>query len=193
MKLICLVGILGLSAVACHREEETASAGGASKRKLPVTAGEEADAVPGSKTAKASDRAKTKKPIPMAEPVPGRPGFVKSPNNGKIVDVKLIPAGTVVVDPGYPAGEEKYFRVPAVAQTVEEDNSDDGREALEAQQPPAQSVAEKPGYVINPYDKTEFDASNMEPGSVVMDPNSTPDSPRFFQIPKDHVVQQDEE
>jgi hypothetical protein len=73
-----------------------------------------------------------------------------------------------------------------------DDGSDSG-ESQEAQQPPAKSIPGKPGFVINPYDKTEFDASNMEPGSVVMDPNSTPDSPRFFQIPKDHVPLRDEE
>lgn len=52
-----------------------------------------------------------KKP-PFAEPVPGQPGFVKSPYNGKIIDVKGIPAGSLVADPTYPAEEKKHFRVP---------------------------------------------------------------------------------
>lgn len=52
-----------------------------------------------------------KKP-PVAEPVPGQPGFVMSPYNGKIIDVKGIPAGSLVADPTYPAAEKKHFRVP---------------------------------------------------------------------------------
>jgi len=54
-----------------------------------------------------------KKP-PVAEPVPGQPGMVISPYNGKHIDVKGIPAGTLVADPTYPASEKKHFRVPEV-------------------------------------------------------------------------------
>lgn len=49
---------------------------------------------------------------PVARPVPGKPGFVFSPFNNKIIDVKDIPSGTLVADPTYPASEKKYFRVP---------------------------------------------------------------------------------
>lgn len=49
---------------------------------------------------------------PVASPVPGKPGFVLSPFNNKIIDVKGIPSGTLVQDPTYPASEKKYFRVP---------------------------------------------------------------------------------
>jgi len=45
-------------------------------------------------------------------PVPGKDGFVLSPYNGKIIDVRDIPSGTLVQDPTYPASEKKYFRVP---------------------------------------------------------------------------------
>ncbi|BCX49557.1 hypothetical protein HAHE_34650 [Haloferula helveola] len=48
----------------------------------------------------------------VARPVPGKPGFVFSPYNNKIIDVKGIPSGTLVADPTYPAAEKKYFRVP---------------------------------------------------------------------------------
>ncbi|MFT3990537.1 MAG: hypothetical protein QM680_03920 [Luteolibacter sp.] len=48
----------------------------------------------------------------FADPVPGRPGFVLSPYNKKIVDVRDIPSGTLVQDPTYPAEQKKYFRVP---------------------------------------------------------------------------------
>jgi len=47
-----------------------------------------------------------------ATPVPGKTGFVLSPYNGKIIDVRDIPSGTLVQDPTYPASEKKYFRVP---------------------------------------------------------------------------------
>ncbi|MGE9270357.1 MAG: hypothetical protein ACQKBU_06095 [Verrucomicrobiales bacterium] len=48
----------------------------------------------------------------VARPVPGKPGFVFSPFNNKLIDVKGIPSGTLVQDPTYPAEEKKYFRVP---------------------------------------------------------------------------------
>lgn len=49
---------------------------------------------------------------PVAKAVPGKPGFVFSPFNNQIVDVKGIPAGTMVADPAFPPTEKKYFRVP---------------------------------------------------------------------------------
>lgn len=54
-----------------------------------------------------------KKP-PFAEPVPGQPGKVISPYNGKHIDVTGIPPGSLVADPTYPAEEKKHFRVPEV-------------------------------------------------------------------------------
>jgi hypothetical protein len=50
--------------------------------------------------------------IRVAKPVPGKPGFVFSPFNNKIIDVKGIPSGRLVADPTYPASEKKHFRVP---------------------------------------------------------------------------------
>lgn len=47
-----------------------------------------------------------------ASKVPGKDGFVFSPYNNKVVDVRDIPSGTLVQDPTYPAAEKKYFRVP---------------------------------------------------------------------------------
>jgi hypothetical protein len=49
---------------------------------------------------------------PVAAAVPGKPGFVFSPFNNKVVDVRNIPSGTLVADPQYPASEKKHFRVP---------------------------------------------------------------------------------
>ena len=48
----------------------------------------------------------------VASEVPGKPGFVLSPFNNKIIDVRDIPSGTLVADPTYPPSERKYFRVP---------------------------------------------------------------------------------
>lgn len=54
-----------------------------------------------------------KKP-PVAEPVQGQAGMVISPFNGKPIDVKGIPPGTLVADPTYPLEDKKYFRVPEI-------------------------------------------------------------------------------
>lgn len=54
----------------------------------------------------------------FAKKAPGREGFVLSPYNNKIIDIrdlktgKPYPRGTLVSDPTYPASEKKYFRVP---------------------------------------------------------------------------------
>lgn len=53
-----------------------------------------------------------KKEIAVARPVPGKPGFVFSPFNNKMIDVKGFPPGSLVADPTYPASEKKHFRVP---------------------------------------------------------------------------------
>lgn len=54
--------------------------------------------------------------IPVAKPVPDKPGFVVSPYSGKWVDVRGIPAGTLVADPHKPdeEGRKQVFRVPEV-------------------------------------------------------------------------------
>ena len=51
-------------------------------------------------------------PMPTAVAVKGSPGFIMSPYNDKIIDVRDIPPGTLVADPNYPPEERKYFRVP---------------------------------------------------------------------------------
>lgn len=49
---------------------------------------------------------------PKASAVPDKEGFCFSPYNNKVVDVRGIPSGTLVMDPTYPASEKKFFRVP---------------------------------------------------------------------------------
>ncbi|MBK1882459.1 hypothetical protein JIN85_08535 [Luteolibacter pohnpeiensis] len=55
---------------------------------------------------------KPKQDYSYAMPVPGHEGYVLSPYNGKQIDVRGIPSGTLVQDPTYPAAEKKFFRVP---------------------------------------------------------------------------------
>ncbi|WAC19685.1 hypothetical protein OVA24_20920 [Luteolibacter sp. SL250] len=50
--------------------------------------------------------------IPVAKVVEGKPGFVFSPFNDKVVDVRNLPPGTLVADPTFPASEKKHFRLP---------------------------------------------------------------------------------
>lgn len=50
--------------------------------------------------------------IPVARKVPGREGFVFSPYNNKLIDVKGFPKGSKVRDPHYAASENKFFKVP---------------------------------------------------------------------------------
>jgi hypothetical protein len=54
----------------------------------------------------------SKQNVPTARAVPGRPGFVFSPFNSKLLDVEGIPSGRLMADPHYPIEEKKYFRVP---------------------------------------------------------------------------------
>lgn len=50
--------------------------------------------------------------IAVASKVPGRDGYVFSPFNNKLIDVRNIPSGTLVADPTYPESAKKHFRVP---------------------------------------------------------------------------------
>lgn len=54
----------------------------------------------------------TKAQVPTAKAVEGQPGFVYSPYSNQIVDVRDMPPGMLVADPGFPASEKKHFRVP---------------------------------------------------------------------------------
>jgi len=51
-------------------------------------------------------------PVPIATKVEGKSGFVFSPYNGKVVDVRGIKPTSLVSDPTFPAAEKKFFRVP---------------------------------------------------------------------------------
>ena len=56
--------------------------------------------------------------IPVAEPVPDKPGFVISPYNGKWIDVTGVKPGTLMADPHF-TEEKKFFRVPEIPKPAE--------------------------------------------------------------------------
>lgn len=57
--------------------------------------------------------------IPVARAVPGKPGFVISPYNNKVIDVTGMPAGALVADPTYPSSEKKHLRIPPASPEAE--------------------------------------------------------------------------
>ncbi|MGC4017606.1 MAG: hypothetical protein QM755_24285 [Luteolibacter sp.] len=111
-----LVGCIGLLGLVSCKEDKAAATGGAERK---ATAKPVAGVVePGEKATEerrqAAPRPKQeKKPEnPVATVVEGQPGFVVSPFNKKIVDVRNIPAGTLVRDPTYPVEERRFFQIP---------------------------------------------------------------------------------
>ncbi len=57
--------------------------------------------------------AKPKVPtFPVAKKVPGRDGFVYSPYDNTVIDVRTVPAGKLVKNPKDSSGAKRYFRVP---------------------------------------------------------------------------------
>lgn len=53
-----------------------------------------------------------KRDWPVAEPIPGKPGFVLSPYNQRQIEVSGMASGLLVRDPSYDPSEKKLFRVP---------------------------------------------------------------------------------
>lgn len=64
-----------------------------------------------------------KPPFPVAQGVPGKPGFAFSPYNNQIIDLRGMPPGSLVADPTFPASEKKHFRVPGDLRPAELDPS----------------------------------------------------------------------
>ncbi|MEK7949734.1 hypothetical protein [Luteolibacter soli] len=191
MKLIGLAGILALSSLACQHKEETAAAKPAGS--APAESGapavsaveEEKGAAAASKPGKVSERPEVaeKKP-PVAEPVAVKPGFVKSPFNGKLIDVGGIPAGSLVADPTFPASAKKYFRVPDMGPEQEEvARLKTAEEAVRRNGPVAKPVPGKQGFFFSPYDNKIIDATGINPGDVIKDPGSPEGETRFFKLP----------
>lgn len=186
---------MALSALACQRKEEARE----TKQSEPVpaespssaapAAGEKQEA-PDNKPTKASVRPPvTEKKIPVAEPLPDKPGFVKSPFSGQIIDVQGIPGGTLVADPMFPMEEKKYFRVPKLDPEQEARAREELARALNAAHdappnvPEARPVPGKAGFFFSPYDNKVIDAKGFEPGALVPDPGAPEGESRFFRIP----------
>jgi len=124
----CLV----LAFVSCDRTKVAASAddgtGGKAKPREETSAGPAAgikSEAPGEEPVVANERVRalprppdkihpkpTEVSHPFAEAVKDKPGYVVSPFNGKIIDARDIPSGTLVQDPSAPQGSKSYFRVP---------------------------------------------------------------------------------
>ena len=118
------------------KEQENAEAAAkaadeAAKKKAEQTAKEESPAItptanpeassPATTPSNAASTQPTSPPQPPSKPrneyvyankVPGREGFVFSPYNNKVIDVRGYTSGQLVMDPTYPPSEKKYFRVP---------------------------------------------------------------------------------
>jgi len=50
--------------------------------------------------------------VPVAQPVPGRDGYVFSPYGNRVVDCQGLASGTLVYDPYYMEEPRRKFRVP---------------------------------------------------------------------------------
>jgi hypothetical protein len=196
MKFIGLAGILALSSLACQRKEETIATQPAApppaetaSPAAPAPAAEKKQEAPASKPTKAGERpVVTEKKPPIAEPVADKPGYVKSPFSGQIIDVRGIPAGRLVADPMYPAAEKKHFRVPKLSPEDEaKAKEEEARRELEEETAKrnarvAEPVPGKDGFIFNPYDKKVIDVTGLAPGEVFRDPGS-PHAPRYIKLP----------
>jgi len=192
MRIFALASGVMLALVSCQPQEKDTFAvrakepGAIAAKEEPTASGSQT-----SKPTKASERRTiTEKRAPVAEPVPDKPGYVKSPYTGELVDVSDESPGAQVADPTVPPEELKHFRVP------EPDGSEkfgtleytittfeDGKEVSTEKVPVAQAVPGKPGFIFSPYDNSIIDATGAEPGSLFKDPGSPEDDPRFIHLP----------
>jgi hypothetical protein len=193
-------GIMAAATLSCQREEPTAAEKsdkqpeGQYRGNGSPASSDGGPAAAGSKPSKRAERpAGAPKPIPVAEPVSGQPGMVKSPFNGKLVDVTGIPAGTMVADPTYPPEQKKYFRVPEPSEEDSPGPEDELMKELAKQgAPEASAVPGKAGFVFSPYDNKIIDVSGRQPGEVLVDPNSPEGETRYFKVPGAAEAETDE-
>jgi hypothetical protein len=183
MKWMGLAGTMMVLLASCERKEEpqASDATPPAGKETPAGTGEAAEEEDAGKVkpGKTSERpVEVKKKPPVAEPVADKPGYVKSPFSGKIIDVRGIPAGTLVADPMFPADEKKHFRVPELSP---EDLEILARESA----PEGKPVPGKPGFIFSPYDNKIIDATGLPPGQVIVDPSAPPDQARYIKVPSD--------
>lgn len=201
MKLIGLAGILAVSSLACQRKEEAippkppAPAAAESASTSAPSAEDQQEEAPAGKPTKASERPEVAQKKPwVAEPVADKPGFVKSPFSGTVIDVRGIPAGRLVADPMFPAAEKKYFRIPDMgAEQEEQIRQQAAEETVRLNGPVAKPVPGKEGFFFSPYDNKIVDANGIEPGEVIKDPGSPEGEARFFKLPGGLPAEMDEQ
>jgi len=85
---------------------------------------------------------------PFGVAVPSKKGYVFSPYNQKIVDVRGIPANQLVQDPTFPTSSKKYFRVPLEACSKYEDSVYANAGSTGNSTKPSQSFKEGAGAVL---------------------------------------------
>ena len=113
---IGIAGILVLVLLLCQRKEEVSAekAQGASSKSSPIQREEagspSADGKP-TKVRQRPEQPKEPKTL-VAKPVRGRPGFVYHPEDGRILDIRGIPAGTMVRNSGL------FFQVPKMGYII---------------------------------------------------------------------------
>lgn len=164
-KELMVFGILLL----CACDDKSSQADGPGAKGKNRSGGFYDDNGPGAE--KAGVRKPKEKSIPVAEPVPGHPGKVKSPYTGDLVDVTLHPPGDIVQDPGFPGNEEKLFIVP------------NGVELSKAPIPEAKYVGGKPGFVYSPHNNEPVDIRGLPPGAMIEDPGFPGPDKRFLKLP----------
>ena len=100
-----------------------------------------------------------REPIPLADAVPGRAGYVYSPYTEEELDVRGVRSGLAVLD----VSDElaRKFIVPWVEPEA-------GSEI-----PYAIPVPGRPGYVYSPYTNAPVNVRGVPAGTVITDPNST--------------------
>jgi hypothetical protein len=174
--------VAGLLASCERKEQQDGTVASPDPKKQGIAAlgpGDEATGEDGAKPGKTSERpVLVKKKPPVAEPIPDKPGFVKSPFSGQIIDARGIPAGTLVADPMFPAEEKKHFRVPVLSPEAEDALA---RESA----PEGKQVPGKAGFIFSPYDNQIIDVTGMKPGEIVADPTAPAGEVRYIKIPGD--------
>jgi hypothetical protein len=194
-RLIGLAGILILLWLVFQRKEGAASSkfGDASRTDSgsSVLTSSPHDAGDGSgKPTKVRERLLTPgKRFPIAEPVPDKPGYVKSPFSGRHLYIGSIPAGKMVVDPFLgpelePGDLGEIFRIPEGASETPSapvTENDDLLKRMKA--PEGAPVPGKPGFIFDPYDQSLVDISGVTPGAIIMARGFIAGASRYIRVP----------
>ncbi|HEY1122838.1 MAG TPA: hypothetical protein VGE67_14605 [Haloferula sp.] len=189
--LIGLAGILVLLWLVFQRKEDVASPKfrGASAEESGSSQSTNAGQQTGDKSGrpmKVSQRPETPgKRIPIAAPVPDKPGYVVSPFNGRHLYIGAIPAGKLIADPYFAVEEDfRIFRIPeGASEILSSPVAENDQELRRMNAPEGKPVPGKPGFIIDPYDQSEIDITGWTPGSIIMACGSIPGADRYIKVP----------